>query len=163
MISKKVVGLLNDQIGLEGDSSQVYLAMAVWADAAGFRGTAKFMFAQAEEERGHMLKIVRFLAEVGETVTIPGVKSPKASYKDIEEVFVDALKHERKVTAAIHGIMTEARAGNDYSVISFIQWFVSEQVEEEANVRQVLDIIRLAGKVSLYLADKEIGQIRGEK
>ncbi len=157
MASKKVIKLLNEQIANEGDSSQIYLAMAVWAEANGFMGTAKFMFRQAEEERGHAFKIIRFLLELGEKAEVPAVKEPKESYKDIQEVFDVALKHEQFITASIYKIMSEARESNDYAVTSFLQWFVNEQVEEEANVKQVLDIIRLAGKVSLYLADKEIG------
>ncbi len=157
MASKKVIKLLNEQIANEGDFSQLYLAMAVWAEANGFMGTAKFMFRQAEEERGHMFKFVRFLLEIGEQAEVPAVKEPKASYKDIQEIFEAALKHEQFITASIYKIMSEARESNDYAVTSFLQWFVNEQVEEESNVKQVLDIIRLAGKVSLYLADKEIG------
>lgn len=166
MISKKVVKLLNEQIVLEAESSQIYLAMAIWAEGSGFRGTARFMYAQAEEERGHMFKVVRFLVEAGETPVVPGVREPKSSYKDIEDVFVTALGHEQKVTASVHGVMTAARDGNDYSVAGLFQWFVGEQVEEEAAVRQILDVIRMAGKVSMYLADKEIGAMRpsgGEK
>lgn len=163
MISDKVVKLLNEQIVLEAEASQDYLAMAVWAEKAAFRGTAKFMYAQAEEERGHMFKIVRFMLEAGEAPIVPAVKEPKADFKDIEEVFKDAMKHEKKVTAAIHGIMTAARSTNDYPVTSFIKWFIDEQVEEEANVQLALDIIRLAGKVSMYLADKDIGAMRGDK
>lgn len=160
MANKKVVKLLNEQIALEAESSQVYLAMAVWAEVNGWHGTAKFMYVQAEEERGHMFKIVKYLIELGETPVVPATHEPKASYKDIEDVFEAALKHELAVTSSIHRIMTEARENNDYAVTAFIQWFVSEQVEEESNVRTVLDIIKKAGKVSLYLADKEIGGMR---
>lgn len=157
MASKKVIKLLNEQIAHEGDASQIYLGMAVWAEANGFMGTAKFMFRQAEEEREHMFKLVRFLLELGEQPETPSVKEPKQSYKDIQEIFEAALKHEQFVTASIFKIMSEARESNDYAVTSFLQWFVNEQVEEEANMKHVLDIIRLAGKVSLYMADKEIG------
>jgi ferritin len=163
MVSKKVVKLLNEQIAMEGDSSQIYLAMASWADHAAFRGTAAFMYRQAEEERGHMHKFIHFLIEVGEQAEIPEVKEPKASYRDIEEAFTDALKHERKVTASINNIFTAARENNDYAATSFLKWFVDEQVEEEATAQKALDIIRMAGKVSMYLADKEIGAMRGEK
>jgi ferritin len=163
MVSKKVIKLLNDQVKLEADSSQVYLAMAVWADANAFRGTASFMYKQAEEERGHMHKIIRFINELTEEAVIGGVEEPKAAYKDIEDVFKTALAHEEKVTASINRIMTEARSANDYPVTSFLKWFIDEQVEEEATVKQVLDIIRMAGKVSVYLADKEIGALVASK
>jgi ferritin len=163
MVSDRIVKMLNDQIVLEGDSSQVYLAMAVLAQANGWRGTASFMYAQAEEERSHMFKLIHFLVELGATPVVPAIEAPKASYKDIEEVFAVALAHEKKVTASIHKIISESRQTNDYPVITFLQWFVNEQVEEESNVNAVLDLISKAGKVSLFLADKEIGALRSAK
>jgi ferritin len=163
MVSKKVLKLLNEQIALEADSSNVYLAMAVWAEVNGWRGTAGFMSAQAEEERGHMKKFIHFLVEVGEQPVVAGLKAPEIQYKNIKDVFETALKHEKKVTASINNIMTEAREANDYAVTALLQWFISEQVEEEATVNQILDVIEKAGPVSIYLADKEIGAMRAGK
>ncbi|NTV29567.1 MAG: ferritin [Candidatus Omnitrophica bacterium] len=163
MVSKKVLKLLNEQVALEGESSQIYLAMATWADVNGFRGTAAFMYRQAEEERGHMQKFIKFINDLTEHAEIGGIKEPKADYKDIEEVFRAALEHEELITAAIAKIFTTARENNDYAVTSFLKWFIDEQVEEEAAVKRVLDIIRMAGKVSIYLADKEIGALHGGK
>jgi len=91
MISKKVVKLINDQIAMEDASSQIYLAMATWADNNAFRGTAAFMYKQAEEERGHMHKFIHFLNEVGEHARVAGIPEPPASYKDIEQVMVKPL------------------------------------------------------------------------
>ena len=163
MISKKVVKLLNDQIKMEDESSAIYLAMAAWAEASRFRGTAAFMFKQAEEERSHMHKIIRFLLEVGEQPVIAGFKDPSNSYKDILDAFETALAHEKKVTASIHNIFSVARENSDYAVTSFLKWFVDEQVEEEAVAQQAIDIVKMAGKVSLYLADKEIGALAAAK
>lgn len=163
MISKKVVKLINQQITMEAESSAIYLAMATWADHHAFRGTAAFMYKQAEEERSHMYKFIHFLNEVGEHAEIDGFKAPKANYDGIAEVFEASLGHERKVTASIHNIMTVARSENDYAVTSFLKWFIDEQVEEEATAQQALDIVKMAGKVSLYLADKEIGAMKGAK
>ncbi len=163
MISKKVVKLINQQITMEAESSAIYLAMATWAGHSGFRGTAAFMHKQAEEERSHMHKFIHFLSEVGEHAEIDGFRAPKANYQDIEEAFKTALGHERKVTASINHIMTTARGENDYAVTSFLKWFIDEQVEEEAAAQQALDIVKMAGKVSIYLADKEIGAMKGGK
>jgi len=163
MVSKKVVKLLNDQIALEADSSNAYLAMAVWAEANGWKGTSAFMHAQTEEERGHMKKFMHFLIEAGEQPVVAGLKAPETEFKGIKEVFEAALKHEKKVTASINNIMTEARKSNDYAVTAMLQWFISEQVEEEAADVQALDIIEKAGAVSVYLADKEIGAMRAGK
>jgi ferritin len=161
MVSKKVVKLLNEQVAMEADASHVYLAMAVWAEANGWKGTSAFMHAQTEEERGHMKKFIHFLIEVGEAPVISGLKAPQNEYKNIKEVFEAALKHEKRVTASINNIMTEARKSNDYAVTAMLQWFISEQVEEEATVLGVLDIIEKAP--SQYLADREIGAMRAGK
>ena len=163
MASQKVVKLLNDQVALEGNSSQIYLAMAVWAEANGWLGTARFMYAQAEEERQHMIKIIRFLNEIAALPVVPAVAAPKVAYDDIEAAFTTALKHEETVTAAIYAMMSAARETGDYAVTNLMQWFVGEQVEEEATARLALDIIAKAGKVSVYLADKEIGSLRDRK
>ena len=163
MVSAKVVKLINQQITLEAESSAIYLAMATWAEHAGFRGTASFMYKQAEEERSHMHQFIRFLIDVGEHAQIDGFKAPKATYKGIQEAFETALGHERKVTSAINAIMTAARGENDYAVTSFLKWFIDEQVEEEATAQQAVDIVKMAGQVSLYLADKEIGAMKAGK
>ena len=160
MVSKKVLKLLNEQVALESESSNIYLAMASWAEANGWKGTAKFMVAQAEEERGHMKKIIHFIHEIGEQPVIMGMKDPENMFKDIKDIFEQTLKHEKKITASINNIMTEARKNNDYAATTFLQWFISEQVEEEANVVAILDVIKKAGQVSIYLADKEIGALR---
>ncbi|MFH0753628.1 MAG: ferritin [Candidatus Omnitrophota bacterium] len=157
MISKKTLKLLNEQVALESDSSNIYLSMGTWADANGWRGTAKFMYKQAEEERGHMKKFIAFITDVGDQAVVTGMKDPEVSFKDIKEVFKATLGHERKITAAIHNIMSEARKNNDYAVTSFIKWFIDEQVEEEKTAMDILDVIEKAGQVSMYLADKEIG------
>jgi ferritin len=163
MISKSVVKLINDQIAMEDSSSQIYLAMATWADNNAFLGTAAFMYKQAEEERGHMHKFIHFLNEVGEHARVAGIPEPPASYKDIEQVFETAFKHEKKVTASINNIYTVAVENKDYAAASSLKWFIDEQVEEESTVRKVLDIIKMAGKINIYLADKEIGAMRGAK
>ncbi len=159
MVSKKVLKLLNEQIALEDGSSQIYLAMATWADANGYRGTAKFMYGQAEEERAHMHKFIKFINELGEHAQVGGIKEPKANYKDIEEIFQTALHHEEFITASIYKIFTAARENNDYAVTSFLKWFVDEQVEEEAAAKEILDMLKMT-KNNIYLADKEIGALR---
>ena len=121
------------------------------------------MYKQAEEERGHMLKFVRFLNDVGEHAAISGVKEPAGTYKDIEQAFQESLRHEKIVTASINNIFTVARENNDYAVTSFLKWFVDEQVEEEATAKRAIEIIKMAGKVSMYLADKEIAGLRSAK
>ncbi|NLE64600.1 MAG: ferritin [Elusimicrobia bacterium] len=163
MASKKVVKLINDQIAMEADSSAIYLAMATWAVKNGYKGTAAFMFKQAEEEREHMYKFIHFLGEIGEQAIISKVTEPKADYRGLLEVMQTTLGHEKKVTASIHNIMSVARKEDDYPVTSFLKWFIDEQVEEEATANELIDIVKMAGKVSEYLADKEIGAKAAKK
>ena len=163
MVSKKVLKLLHEQVVLEGESSAIYLAMAAWAEYKGFRGTSGFMYKQSEEERSHMNKIMRFIMEIGEQVKVPGIREPKDSYKDLEEVFTQTVGHEQKVTASIHNLYKTANENGDFAVASFLKWFIDEQVEEEASAKQALDIVKMASKVSFYLADKEIGALKAGK
>lgn len=108
-----------------------------------------------------MKKFLHFLIEVGEQPVVEGLKAPQNEYKNIKEVFEAALKHEKKVTASINNIMTEARKANDYAATAMLQWFISEQVEEEATVLDALNIIEKCG--NMYLADKGIGAMRAGK
>lgn len=160
MVSKDVIKMLNDQITMEYEASAIYLLMATWADSQGYRGTASFMYAQAEEERMHMHKFIHFVSELGEQALVGGHSAPKASYTGIEEVFQTALEHEQKVTASIKKIYGTAEKAGDYEVGSFLKWFIDEQVEEESTANECLNIVRMAGKNNMYLADKEIGAKR---
>jgi ferritin len=160
MLKKKIEDICNRQIEREGYSSNLYLAMAVWAETSGLSGVAAWMYAQAEEERMHMLKFVKYINERGGKSVIPALKQPGAEYKSVEDVFKEVLKHEEFVTASINEIVSLTLEEKDFNTHNFLQWFVMEQVEEEASVRTILDKVRLVGKNNMYEFDRDVLSLR---
>ena len=162
MISKKVEKALNNQIRLEAESSQLYLAMACWAESNGFEGVAEFMYEHSDEEREHMLKFVKFLNNRGGSTLISKLSEPTHSFENIREVFEALLKHEIFISEQINEIVHITFQEKDFATHNFLQWFISEQIEEEALVRTIIDKMNLIGdNVSgLYLFDNEIRIIK---
>lgn len=158
MLSKVVENALNNQVRLEAESSQIYLAMASWAEVKGFEGIAKFMYAQSDEERFHMLKIVKYINERGGHAIISDLKGPATTYKSIKEIFETQLKHEIFVSESINELVNITLDSKDYATHNFLQWYVAEQIEEEATARTILDKLNLIGedKGGLYLFDNDI-------
>lgn len=161
MISKKMEEALNQQIVFEGYASFLYLSMATWCDSKGLKGCADFLTRQSEEERMHMLKIFQYLGDVDGFALTPGIKEPPRQFDTVQIVFKDVYEHEQKVTQSINKLITLANKENDYATQTFLQWYVNEQREEEALMRNVLDRIRLIGDgpQSLYFIDKELDAI----
>ena len=163
MISKKVEAILNRQIALEGQSSQFYLAMASWAENKGFGGTCEFLYRQTDEERQHMLKLVRYVNERGGTALIPNITPPPTDFESLTKVFENLLSHELNITAKINEIVHVCLEERDYTTHNFMQWFLSEQIEEEATARSIMDRINLIGndKGGLYLFDRDLENLTG--
>jgi len=157
-MNAKVEAALNAQISMEAGASQIYLSMASWAENNGLSGTAQFMYTHSDEERTHMLKLIKFVNERGGKAIIPAVEKPPMDIKDIEDVFTRLLKHEMDVTESINQLVGLCLDERDYSTHNFIQWYVAEQIEEEALARTILDKIKLIGndKGGLYLFDKDL-------
>ena len=161
MISKKMEAALNEQIAMEGYASFLYLSMATWCDDQGLTGCHRFLTRQSDEERMHMLKIFEYLADVDGFALTPGIDEPPRKFKSVQEVFKSVYQHEQKVTKSINRLVDLATKENDYSTQTFLQWYVNEQREEEALMRNVLDRINLIGEgpQSLYFIDKELDAI----
>jgi ferritin len=157
-MNNTVENALNDQIVKEGYSSHFYLAMASWSDNHGLSGTAKFLYAQADEERFHMLKLIKFVNERGGKASIPQIEKPPVEFSNLENVFEELLKHEIMVTESINHLVDVCLQEKDYSTHNFIQWYVSEQLEEEATARTILDKLRLIGgdKGGMYMFDQDL-------
>ncbi|MBN1107398.1 MAG: ferritin [Bacteroidales bacterium] len=160
MLKKKIEDICNRQVEREGYSSNLYLAMASWAETSGFAGVSSWLYAQAEEEKMHMLKFIKFINERGGKAVIPAFKKPPADYKNIEEMFAEVLKHEQFVTQSINEIVELTLNEKDYTTHNFLQWFVTEQIEEESSVQAIIDKLRLIGKNSLYAFDRDIMKMR---
>jgi ferritin len=161
MLKKKVEDICNRQIEREGYSSNLYLAMASWAESTGLSGIAAWLYAQAEEERMHMLKFFRYVNERGGKAVMPAMSKPNSEYTGVEEMFKEVLQHEEFITSSINEIVALTLDEKDFNTHNFLQWFVNEQVEEEANVRAILDKIRLVGNSNMYLFDRDIISLRG--
>ena len=157
-MNNKVEKALNDQVEKEASSSQFYLSMASWAENQGLNGTAKFLYTHSDEERFHMLKLVKFINERGGTAIIPNIEAPQKNFKSIENVFKLLLNHELAVTECINQLVDVCLQEKDYTTHNFIQWYVSEQLEEEALARTIMDKINLIGKDKggLYLFDRDL-------
>jgi ferritin len=158
MLSKTIEEALNAQVQIEAMSSHYYLAMAAWAENHGYPGIAGFMYTHSDEERVHMLKLVRYVNERGGTAVIPSLEKPRVEYNDIASLFQDLLDHEVSVTKSINDVVGDCLQERDYSTHNFMQWYVAEQLEEEALAREIMDRLKLIGndKGGMYLFDRDI-------
>lgn len=152
---------LNEQIELEGYASFLYLSMAVWCGNQGLNGCHQFLMRQSDEERMHMMKIFEYLGDVDGYPLTPGISEPPRQFKSVQEIFKTVYAHEQKVTKSINTLISLATKENDFATQTFLQWYVNEQREEEALMRNVLDRITLIGEgpQSLYFIDKELEAI----
>uniref|UniRef100_A0A7C5VM64 Ferritin n=1 Tax=Fervidobacterium thailandense TaxID=1008305 RepID=A0A7C5VM64_9BACT len=159
MIPEKVLKILNEQVGKELYSAYLYLSMASYFDAEDLQGFAHWMKIQAKEELGHAMKIYEFIYERGGRVELPALEKPRCHWSSPLEAFKQALEHERFITSSIHNILELARTENDHPTANFIQWFVKEQVEEEAQVELIVKKLQKLGDspTALYMLDKELG------
>jgi ferritin len=157
-MNKRVESALNDQIKKEASSSHFYLAMASWAECNGLNGTAKFMYTHSDEERFHMLKLVKFVNERGGKALIPSIEQPPVDFSNLKNVFELLLNHEISVTESINNLVDICLQEKDYTTHNFVQWYVSEQLEEEALARTILDKLKLIGSDNsgLYMFDRDL-------
>ncbi len=155
-ISTRMKKALNDQITLEASASNSYLAMASWCEVTGYQGAANYFYAQSDEERTHMLKVVRYLNALGAVAAIPAIKAPASSYTSLEGLIKAALKGEQSVTKAIHSMVEIAQKEKDHATYVFLEWFVNEQVQEETKFETLLQKFDLIGrdKIAINEIDK---------
>lgn len=160
MISEKLLKGFNDQLKHEFEAANIYLAMAAYCKSEDLDGFANFFTVQAEEERFHAMKIFNFIDEIGERIIVSGFGDPNNSYDSLEEVFAAALKHEQKVTGQINNLMSIALEEKHYPSVSLLNWFIDEQVEEEAMFSGLIaKIKRIENNPSgIYMLDNELAQ-----
>ncbi len=163
-MNKKIEAALNKQILLEAESSQYYLAMASWAETTGLNGTSEFLYRHSDEERFHMLKLVKFVNERGGKALIPALSQPPKSFDSLQVVFKQLFEHEQKVTKEINNLVDTCLKEKDYTTHNFLQWYVSEQIEEEALARTLLDKLNMIGndKGGLYLFDRDLETLNAQ-
>jgi len=160
MLDPKIEAALNEQIQHELTSAYLYLAMAGYFEAANLPGSARWMRHQAKEEAGHAMKFFDFVNDRDGRVTLAALPAPRGEYKSAVEVWEQALAHEQKVTGLIHKLVSLAEEAGDYATRAMLQWFVTEQVEEEKTARTILEEAQRIGVTSsaVYFLDRHLGK-----
>ncbi len=161
MLKKPVEDILVRQIEREAYSSNLYLSMASWAETNGFEGVSEWMYAQAEEEKVHLLKFMKYVNERGGKAVIPAVAQPPADFKNVQELFEKTFEHEQFVSESINEIVGVCLEEKDFTTHNWIQWFVTEQIEEEASVSAIIDKLKLLDGQNLYMFDRDVMGMRG--
>ena len=160
MISKKMEEALNAQINKEIYSAYLYLSMSADSADKGYSGISRWFKVQYKEELEHAEKIYDYVIQQGSKVTLAAIERPKADFKDPLDLFENALKHEKFVTASIYSLVDLALAEKDHATNSFLKWFVDEQVEEEANAQEIVTKLKMIGESrgSLIYIDAHLGK-----
>lgn len=163
MISDKMLKAINKQINAELYSSYLYLAMAAWFRAQTLDGFAKWLEVQVKEENSHAMKFYAHVFDRGGAVQLEAIEKPQTKWASPLAVFKAVAEHEAKVTALINGLVAKASEEKDYASLEFLQWFVKEQVEEEANAAQIVARLGMAGesKGALLMLDHQLGKRGG--
>jgi ferritin len=155
---------LNAQIAMEAFNSAHYLAMGSWCDRNGYDNSAEYFYKQAEEEREHMLKIFRYVADMGGTAISPDVKNVPNDFDSFRSVFEKALESEVETSLAINRLIDICRKNHDYMTEKFLHWFLQEQIEEEFKARRALELFDVIGEegVGRFMIDEEVTKIKYE-
>jgi ferritin len=146
MLSEKLTKALSGQVNDEYYSAYLYLSMSSFADIAGLKGFANWLFAQAQEEMAHGTHMYKYILERGVATSFSAIAQPPVSFSSITEIFEKVLAHEQKVTESINNIATLAMQENDHACYQFLMWYVNEQVEEEASVGDILGKLKMIGE-----------------
>ncbi|NOZ33910.1 MAG: ferritin [Chlorobi bacterium] len=161
MLKEKVEKTLNEQIELEQFSSQLYLAMASWAEKNGYNGTANFLYEHSDEEREHMLKLFHYVNDRGSHAIVPQSEKPESEYKSVQKVFEQIYDHEKMISEKINQLVGICYEEKDFTTVNFLQWYVAEQIEEENLFGTILDKLNLLGgdKAKMYMFDNEMEKL----
>jgi bacterioferritin B len=161
LASEKLIQKLNDQIGHELAASHNYIAIATYFDGEALPQLARFFYRQAEEERVHALKFVKFIVDVGGGVAIPQIPAAHSKYGSAEEAVAQSLESEERVTRQIYALVETARGESNYIALRFLDWFLEEQLEEVASMTSLLQVIRRAGPDGLLHVEDYLARTGG--
>lgn len=153
-----VVDALNAQMGRELEAHLQYLSVSSWFDSEGLPELMRFYAAQAAEEHAHAMRFLHYIQDAGGAVVIPSLHAPKAGFESAEEAVALSLEWENSVTSHINALMDLAIAKNDHATQAFLQWFVTEQVEEVATMTELLQVTRRAGEGNLLLLEDYVAR-----
>jgi ferritin len=165
MLSKKMQAALNDQINAELASAHLYLAMSAHCEASSMSGMAAWLRKQAKEEVGHAMKIFDYVIDRSGRVTLDALPKPTATWKDLAVLWGEVFKHERHISSLIHKLAALAAKEEDFTTGAMLQWFLTEQVEEEKTAGQIFDQVKMIGPSSsaLFFLDRHLGKDAEQK
>jgi ferritin len=159
MLSQAVQDAINEQIKHEINSGYLYLSMSAYCESVNLSGIAAWLRVQWQEELSHAMKLFDYVGERGGRVTLQAIDRPPVNYKSPLEIFQQVLAHEQKVTSLINRLYATAVKENDYATQVELQWFISEQVEEERNVTVIVEQLKMIGESgpSMLMLDRQLG------
>jgi len=162
-LAPKLEKALNRQLGVEFEAERSYLSMAAYFERESWDGFAAWMSKQSAEEREHAMKFYHYIIDRGGKVEVPAASAPKADFQGPLDVYEASLKQEQEVSKKILDLYKMAHDEGDYATVSFLKWFVDEQVEEEKTVSEMVDKLKRAGNNpdSLLMIDRYAGETRG--
>lgn len=160
MLSKKISEAINEQIKHEFYSAYYYLAIVAWCDSHNLTGAAHFFRLQSQEEWGHGMKFFEYMLDRNGKIQFEELQKPQMEFKSLSGCVSHAFEHEKFVTKRIYDLMDLAHKEKDYATVNLLNWFVEEQVEEEATMEQILDRMKIAGDegTGILLIDNELSQ-----
>ena len=158
MLSKKMETAINGQVNKEMYSAYLYMAMSAYADEKGLKGIAHWFMVQFHEEMVHAMKLYEYLQDQGNTVKLAAIDKPTGSFTTALSLYEEALKHEQYITKSINELVDLAEKEKDHASKTFLEWYVTEQVEEEKNDTEIIQVLKMIGDntAALYLYDKEL-------
>lgn len=164
-LTEEVEKALNEQIKREAHSSATYLAMASWCDRHGFDNSADFFYRQSNEERNHMLKIFKYVVDLGGNSVSPEITNVPLDFQSLKSIFETTLEQEISITHSINRIVDQCHKLKDYTTVKFLDWFLEEQIEEEYVARRCLELFDVIGEegVGTYMIDKHIPNVKYKK
>lgn len=160
MIKDTILKALNEQINKELFSAYLYLSMSAYAESIGLKGFAQWLKVQYQEEIDHAMKFYNYVIERGGKIELESIDKPKNEWSSILEVFEDGYEHEQFISESINNLMDLAVSEKDYATMNMLQWFITEQVEEESSFLEIVDKLKLldGDKRGLFMLDKDLGQ-----
>ena len=162
LTSQKIIDAINEQIGNEFSAMLQYFAIAAHFDAETLPGLAEHFSKQAEEEKEHALRFVKYVTDTGARVSIPAISPPQCHFKFAEDAVKLSLEQEKRVTSQINAIVHTAKAESDYTTDNFLQWFVQEQLEEVSSMQDLLSVVQRAGEGNLLRVEEYLARKTGK-
>jgi len=157
MLNHNLTTQFNKQLNREFYSSYLYLNMAAWCTTNGYKGSANWFMVQHEEERSHAFKIYNYILNQGSEIELLEIKNPKLKCSSLLECFEKSLAHEQKMTKALNELTESAMREKDYASYGFLQWFITEQIEEEASVSEIIAKLKLVGDGNgIFMIDSQL-------